>query len=158
MPRKLIFTDKMRELLVAAFELGMPVTRACDYAGVSTTTFYDYVQRGAMQEEPFASLVKELRKAKADGNHKLLTIAHVQAIEEPAQVRFLLATSDPEHFGKDARSQDFVQEALASASKEEQVQLMATHPEVRAAVLASTTAEEKKQLTKAKRKTLGKGE
>lgn len=143
MANKLALTDEARKVLVAALADAMPITTACDLAGIGRTTFYGYIQRGTQGEEPYATLVRDLRKARAGGIQTLLGRAHTQSLEDPSQVRYLLGVYDSRSFGREPETQDFVQEALGSLDHEGQVELMAGMPEVRAAVLASITDEER---------------
>ena len=143
MGRKLALNDDGWEELCAALSESMTVTGACDLVGIGTSTFYEYVKRGMAGEQPFSGWVLKLRRDWAKGTQQLLQLAKQQAADDPGQVRYLLGIRNPEAYGKDARRAHFIQEALdAGATREEQVNMMANHPDVRAAVLASLTAEE----------------
>lgn len=69
-PTKLDETTEAK--ILAAVRAGCYPTPAVEMAGVHKTTFYSWRERGEAGEEPFASFLDRLKKARAEGHVALV--------------------------------------------------------------------------------------
>lgn len=158
MPAKLTLTKKAEDEIEAALSDGMTISECCDLVGIGRSTFYSWVRRGTAGEKPFAAFVLRLRRSRAEGTRTLLGLARLQAMEDPGQVRYLLGIRNPRAYGREPEPTDLVQEALDEPDRDDQVAMMANHPDVRTAVLASITDDERAALDAPRMLTQGDGD
>lgn len=137
MAAKLTLTKDARAKLVDALRTPITVTEACALAGVPRSTFYDWMSRGAMGEEPFAALAAEVQRAQAESSKELLDIARAQASEDPGQLRWLMGLRNPRAYGKEPERVDVMEESFCGVGADRQLELVASNPKVIAAVLAA---------------------
>lgn len=62
--RPMVLSDALTRALVESFRLGCSDRLACEGAGISTSTLYDYMSRGAAGEEPFVDFSRQITEAK----------------------------------------------------------------------------------------------
>ncbi len=137
MGRKLTLTPDAQTILEACFTKGLPVGTACRLAGVAKRSFYDWMRRGDQGEKPFSAFSDAIMKARAEGEEALVKIMHTHAAEDPGSAKWLLAIRNRKVYGQDAEGVDPVQESYGDATEDEIVELMASNPKVKAAVLAA---------------------
>jgi hypothetical protein len=58
--------DEVKEVLLAALREGMPKSHACDLAGLSRRTFYDWLDRAEDGQVEYAQIAHDIKKAQAD--------------------------------------------------------------------------------------------
>lgn len=101
-PTKLTPTAQKR--IVEAIEDGLPVTHACRGAGISPTSFYDWLDRGARGEKPFARFAEAVEEAKARSVACL--VAKIRASDDWRAAAWLLTRRAPESFVDPVRRGD----------------------------------------------------
>lgn len=93
-----ILEDKVRQ--------GIPVIRAVECAGISHTSFYEWMQRAESGEQPYADFADRMRRAKSDLLAKLASTVHEVALygeKEETRVRaaqWILERADRQHWSK----------------------------------------------------------
>jgi len=76
MARPTKLTAAVQQDLVYALTEGAAIAHACDYAGIATSTYYDWMQRGAASEAGFAEFAETMTRARGRGVvHDLRTIS-----------------------------------------------------------------------------------
>jgi len=70
--RPTILTKATTAKVVKALKAGMKNNDVADYAGISRAVFYEWLQKGETGEEPFASFLDNVKKARAGGVLELL--------------------------------------------------------------------------------------
>lgn len=73
--------SKLNEIVIAtlekAYSVGMTTKLSCEYAGVSTSTFFTWMQRGKYEEGTiYAELYQRVKKA--ESSHALANLALIQ--------------------------------------------------------------------------------
>lgn len=64
-PKKL--DDTVKKLLCDAIQLGNPVEVAVDYAGISESTFYEYMRRGEAGDPEYLEFSQDIKRARGRG-------------------------------------------------------------------------------------------
>ena len=141
MGRKLTLTATKQSTLEDCFRRGLPIATACRIAGVARRSFYEWMQRGDQDEQPFRDFSEAINKAQADGELELMDLVRTHAAEDPSSARYLLSIRNREAYGKDGSGPNITAESYAEATTAEVIKLMATNPDIRAAVLASVEKE-----------------
>ena len=77
--------SKLNEIVIAtlekAYSVGMTTKLSCEYAGVSTSTFFTWMQRGKYEEGTiYAELYQRVKKA--ESSHALATLDHYSVSPE----------------------------------------------------------------------------
>ena len=78
--RKTKFTKVIREKILESLALGATIQMACDAAGISRTTFYDFLKKAESQGGQYRTFSNNVNKASAEGALQLLGV--VQAASE----------------------------------------------------------------------------
>lgn len=85
--------------LVAMMRKTMRHNLAADAAGISRATMRRWMRRGEAGEEPFASLLTDMLKAKAERQAEIMEEIHDQGRDSWQALAWQLERSAPEEFG-----------------------------------------------------------
>lgn len=64
--RPTLCTPEIVDMLVARVRSGVPINRACGAAGISQTSFYEWMRRAELGEEPYAQFADRVTQAKSE--------------------------------------------------------------------------------------------
>jgi hypothetical protein len=108
MPKKPLFITRpeKKTALLDAIAATMPYELACDMAGISQATFYDWKSRGEKGEKPYSEFLEELRAREAEAvflMHQNLKAAGVAG--NINAIIFLLKARFPEHYTETTRQE-----------------------------------------------------
>ena len=79
--RPTLCTPEMVDALVARVRAGVPINRACGAAGISQTTFYEWMRRAESGEEPYAQFADRVTIAKNQTCADLAEVITTAAME-----------------------------------------------------------------------------
>jgi len=76
-------TEPVRLAIIDAISRGLSYAAAAQAAGVNRATVYSWRKRGEAGEEPFASFLAEVTRARADGERRMadIVLAHAESRE-----------------------------------------------------------------------------
>ena len=81
MGRKTKLTDERQQLIVAALKAGNYIDTACDYAGISHQSFYNWMEQGeAAQRGKFFEFFEAVQKARSEAEMR-----NVNVVQKAAQ-------------------------------------------------------------------------
>ncbi|MFO7948118.1 MAG: hypothetical protein R6V19_15035 [Armatimonadota bacterium] len=72
--RKTKLTAKLQDEICGHLASGCYAVTACELAGISESTFYNWLERGRDGEDPFLEFLESVKKAEAQAEVKALTI------------------------------------------------------------------------------------
>ena len=109
MPRKPMFADKDTEdLFLKAIKLGMSNIKACEYAGISEASLYNWMEKAdrdvasglTSKDSVYVEFLEKIKKARAtcQANH-LLTIQQASASGSWQASAWILERRFPSEFG-----------------------------------------------------------
>ena len=132
----------MLELEECLGKLGMTAADSCRCADVKLRTFWRWMRNGdaPSAKEPYRTFCRRMLRANAHGTKELLKRAHVHSLEDGQMLRYLLSMRGQKYTGKEERPVDALEEAYASLSEQEVVELFASDPKIQAAVAAKLKA------------------
>jgi hypothetical protein len=97
-PTKL--TPDVQQDLVYALSEGAAIAHACDYAGISERTYYDWMARGEAGEEAFAQFLQTITRARGRGVLRHLgTISRASEAGSWQAAGWLLQHRYPQEYG-----------------------------------------------------------
>lgn len=115
--------DKEARIL-KAIATGMTYRLAAQYAGIDASTFYEWMRRGATEEEPFFQFSLKVRQAEADGallNMKCIESAAINGTWQAAA--WVLERRHPHEYGRTV--QEHVQKVDWGELSDAQIQRLA---------------------------------
>jgi transposase len=100
-PTKL--THQVRTILSEALEKGMPITEACQLAGIGERTYYDWkarAEKGGAKNATYSAFFADLAEARARGHEVLLDTIRESAVTDWKPASWLLERTRPELYGQ----------------------------------------------------------
>jgi transposase len=76
MARPTKLTPEVQEIIVSALKLGASKKKACQYAGITEKSFYEWLQRAERDEQPYREFSEQIEKAEAD--HYVRALAQIE--------------------------------------------------------------------------------
>lgn len=129
--RPTLCTPAVVDELIDALQTGMSIKGACNCAGISTETYYDWLSRGETGQQPFADFLTRATQARGKGERALVTAMSTDTgrafvlrstygyKDQPVEVvhsgRIDLATMTPEQI--EARARELAAEIAAELAK-----------------------------------------
>lgn len=68
-------TEAVKAVIVSSVREGAPVEPACEAAGISVSTYYNWMRWGKGGKEPYASFLQDVTRARAEAELELLSTA-----------------------------------------------------------------------------------
>jgi len=78
--RPTLCTPEVQDIMVESVSMGLPIRFACDRAGISAQSHYEWVKRGAEEEQPYSDYADAIKKARADA--VLVRLSRIDAAAE----------------------------------------------------------------------------
>lgn len=97
MGRVTILTQEVQDRMVEAIRLGNYAPTAAEYAGIATSTHYNWLKQGEKGESPYVEYLEAIKKAEADAE-----VRNVALIQEAAKKTWTAAAwyLERKHFDK----------------------------------------------------------
>ena len=143
-PPKLL-KDNIRERVLQAIRRGCSYKNACIAGGITEACFYDWKAKAEDPEQDpcYSEFAKELDRARAEGESRLVELMEVHAVEDPRAAQFILERRHPEEWGR--RDHIAHEHSTAKEAPRIIVEVVAAIPEAEASgehVVADTEADE----------------
>lgn len=134
----------LREQVLAAVAMGVPVRTACLLAGIGESTFYQWQTRGnrdleAGRATKWRRFAEDVTRARAEAEASHVTQLMKLAKKDARTLLAILARMYPETWGRPGHRMTAEQEAAAHAAKVRQAEAEARLTEARAAALETAT-------------------
>ena len=93
-------TPEVVETICAELRAAMTIKTACSQAGVSVTTYHNWLHRGEAGEEPFLGFLKAVTRAKEDGIRALAGTIRKEAVTDWRAAAWMLERRDPDEWSR----------------------------------------------------------
>lgn len=100
MARRTKLTPELQAEIVKVLRGGAYVEDACAFVGLSKSSFYDWMQRGAAGEEPFSEFSDAVEKARADAVVRNIALVQNAANSSWQAAAWWLERTRPDQYGR----------------------------------------------------------
>ena len=99
MPHPNSYTEEVAAQIVGYITGGLYITAACELAGISRQTYYNWQRRGQKGEAPYDDFLKRVREAEAKAEARLSTHIEKMAADDWRAAAWKLERRFPDKYG-----------------------------------------------------------